>query len=87
MMVKHTRKHGTVVYTPANGAERMAAVRAVVAAGQYATIDDTMADLHSASAIIAAYDALGPNSQAALADKPFAVMASIAFRLLAKYGP
>lgn len=76
------REQGTRVTNAKTPEERITAVRAIVAAGQYAKIDGVMVDLFSASAITAVYDRLNPSNQALYASKPVGLMARIAFRLL-----
>ena len=76
------RVHGTEVTSPANGEERIAAVKRIVERKQYAKIDGTMVDLFSASAIVAVYDKLGPENQEKYRNCHVAKMASIAFKLV-----
>ena len=77
----HTRQHGTHVTSPKDGAERMAAIQAIVDAGQYAKIDGTMIDLFSAGAILSVYRALTPDNQAKYKQIHAGRMALIAFTL------
>lgn len=78
------RKGGTKVTTPANAAERIAAIKDIVKNKQYAKVDGVMVDLYSASAIVAVYDALNDANKEMFASKPAPVMAKIAFQLIKK---
>ena len=77
-----TRSGGTVVIAPANGAERIAAIRQIVERSQYAKVDGCMIDLFSASAIIKVYDALNETNRSKFAGMPAPAMADMAFKLL-----
>jgi len=81
-----TRQHGTRVTRPSTPAERIAAVRAIVTAGQYARIDGCMVDGFSASAIVQVYDALNTENQQRYASMDVRRMASIAFKLANRTG-
>ena len=80
--ITRIRENGTHVTMPQNGWNRIAAIRSVVAKGQYAKIDGIMLDLFSASAIIKIYNAINPENQAKYREMPVSKMASIAFKLL-----
>lgn len=75
------RTGGTKVHTPANGAERIAAFRDIVANRQYAKIDGYMVDLFSAGYVTQVYDALSPENQARYAACPATKMVHIAFQV------
>lgn len=77
-----TRKQGTRVTLTKDGAERIAACRAIVEAGQYAKIDGFMVDLFSASAIVKVYDAVNDANKAKFSALPIGKMASVAMKLL-----
>lgn len=77
-----TRQRGTIVTRPTNGDERIAAVRQIVEAHQYAKIDGVMVDGFSASAILAVYEALNPANRAMFAGFSVGKMARIAFKLV-----
>ncbi len=76
------REQGTQVTLSANGLERIAALRRIVAEKQYAKIDGMMVDLFSASSIIGVYDALNEVNQAKYRELPVNRMATIAFKVL-----
>lgn len=76
------RQGGTIVVSPANGAERIAAVLAVVDQQQFAKIDGCMADLWSCSCIKAVYNALNSENQAKLSALAFPKMAAVAFKVM-----
>jgi hypothetical protein len=76
------RAGGTVVTLPTSPEERIAALRAIVARGQYAKVDGVMVDLFSASAVVGIYDALSEANRAKYAALPAWKMAAIAFRLM-----
>ena len=78
-----TRQQGTLNTNSNNDPTvKIAAVRAIVAAKQYAKIDGIMVDLFSASAIIAVYDALSPERQTKMASLPIRTMALLALKLI-----
>ena len=77
-----TRQRGTRVTNATCRHERIAAVRRIVAEGQYAKVDGVMVDLFSASAVVKVYDALNGENQAKYAALPVGRMAEIAFKLL-----
>ena len=81
---QRTREHGTIETIPGTPEIRIAAIRQVVTACQYAKIDGQMIDLFSAGAIVAVYDALSPENQAKFAALTAPKMARVAFRLLKK---
>ncbi len=78
---ERTRDHGTRETVAGNPADRIAAIRRVVAEKQYAKIDGVMMDLFSASYITQVYDALNPENKIKFASFPAARMAGIAFKL------
>ena len=53
-----TRQEGTKVTNPANGLERISAIREIVTNHQYAKIDGVMVDGFTASGIVQVYDAI-----------------------------
>lgn len=77
-----TREHGTNVTQSSTPEEKIAAVRAIVDAKQYAKIDGVAIDLFSASAIVAVYDALNEENRAKYAAMPVRKMAIVAFKLI-----
>lgn len=76
-----TRTGGTKVTKARSGAERIAAVRAIVDACQYAKVDGVMVDLFSASAIVSVYDALSEANREKYASLSVGRMATVAFAL------
>lgn len=78
------RKGGTLSTMPANGVERIAAFRSIVAEKQYAMIDGFMVDLYSASAVVSVYDGLNETNREKFAALKAPIMADITFRLLNK---
>jgi len=78
-----TRKHGTQVTQPANGLERITAIRRIVEQGQYAKVDGCMIDLFSASAIVKVFDALSEANREKYQVMKAPAMAKIAFKLVA----
>lgn len=76
------RQQGTRVTMPKTPAERIAAVRQIVAEHQYAKIDGHMVDGFSASAIVQVYDALNDVNKAKYAAMPVDKMAAVAFKLM-----
>jgi hypothetical protein len=77
-----TRERGTRVTKPNTPEERIEAIRAIVAEGQYAKVDGCMIDLFSAGAVIAVYDALSEENRLKYATMPAPKMATVAFKLL-----
>jgi hypothetical protein len=85
------REHGTVVTKTSEavnpGRARIEAIRRIVETGSYAKVDGVMIDLFTASAIVKVYDALKQNQlKAKYRDMSVAVMADIAFKIMAKGG-
>lgn len=80
------RKHGTKVTQSANGLERIAAIRQIVDAGQYAKVDGIMVDLFSASAILQVYDAINDANKEKYRNLSVSKMANIAFKLINQGG-
>ena len=80
---ERVREQGTRETVAGNPADRIAAIRRIVAEGQYAVVDRTMMDLFTASAIVQVYDALNAANQDRFASMPAPKMGEIAFRLLA----
>ena len=78
-----TREHGTQVTRPANGQERIEAIRSIVTRSQYAKVDGCMIDLFSASAIVKVFDALSEANRAKYQVMKAPAMAKIAFKLVA----
>ena len=78
------REHGTIVTNPADGLERIKAVRQIVESCQYAKVDGIMLDLYSASAILKVYDAINEANQAKYRALPVYRMADIAFKVMSK---
>ena len=78
--VSRVREGGTIVTVPANGEERIDAVRQVVTTRAYRKIDGVMLDLFSAAAIVQVYDALSPENRAKYRAMTVPHMASIAFK-------
>jgi len=78
---KRIRQGGTVETVAANGQDRIAAIRQVVADKQYAKIDNCMADLFTASIVLQVYDALNDVNKAKFAACEWPKMASIALKL------
>ena len=76
------REQGTVETMSGNGEDRIAAIRAVVDAGQYAKIDGVMMDLFSASLICQVYDALSDENKEKFASYSAPAMAEIAYKLV-----
>lgn len=79
---KRTRKHGTVETVAGNPADRMSAIRKVVAEKTYAKVDGTMIDLFTASAIVNVYDALSDPNKAKFSSLPAGKMGILAFSVL-----
>ena len=80
--IAYKRVHGTQVTIPANGADRIAAIRAIVDQKQYAKIDGCMIDLFSASAVVKVYDALNDANKAKYASLTAPRMAQVAFQIM-----
>ena len=80
---ERVREQGTRETVAGNPADRIAAIRRIVAEGQYAVVDRTMIDLFTASDIVQVYDALNAANQDRFASMPAPKMGEIAFRLLA----
>lgn len=76
------RQRGTRVTAASSPEERIAAIRQIVHAKQYAKVDDTMIDLFTASAIVQVYDALNDANKLKFASFPAGKMGLIAFKLL-----
>ena len=66
----------------ADGYHTIKAIRAIVTACQYGTVNGCTVDLFTASAIIAVYDKLSPTAQRRMAAMPIPTMAAIALRLV-----
>ncbi len=64
------------------GPERIAALRRIVAEGQYAKVDGLMVDLFSASAIVKVYDAISLINRERFHCFDIRKMADIAFRTI-----
>lgn len=77
-----TRQQGTRVTLPTTSEERVAAIRRIVAEGQYAKVDGIMVDLFSASAILAVYDQLSQENRARYSALVARKMALVAFKLI-----
>ena len=77
-----TRLRGTIVTTTADGAEIIAACRAILAQKQYGKINGQMVDSFSASAIINVYDAISDANKAKFLRLSIARMAHVSFSLL-----
>ena len=80
--VNRTRPLGRAVTRAATPEEKLAAFRRIVADRTFAIIDGATIDLFSASAVVAVYDALGPEAQAKYLTFPAARMALLAYKLL-----
>lgn len=78
------RVHGTKIHTPADGAERIAAFRSIVAERQFAKIDGVLVDLFSANYVVQVFDALSPANQTKYAAMPAPRMVQVAFQLTKK---
>lgn len=76
------RVNGTHVTQPRDGDETIAALRSILARGQYAKIDGVMVDLFTASTIVKVYDAVNDANKIKLARMPIARMASVCFSVL-----
>ena len=83
---KRVRERGTVETVAGNGEDRIAAIRAVVNAGQYAKVDGVMMDLFSASLICQVYDALSDENKKKFTSYSAPAMAEIAYKLVDKKG-
>jgi hypothetical protein len=75
------REQGTKVTLSKTPEEKIAAIRAIVTAGQYAKVNGIMVDLFSASAIISVYDAVNDENKARYAKLSIHSMAKLAFKL------
>lgn len=76
------RKQGTIVVTTENGDEKIAALRAIVASGQYGKLNGVMIDTFSASAITKVYDALNDDNKAKFKALSIGRMATLAFHFV-----
>jgi hypothetical protein len=81
-LVNFKRKHGTQVVIPANGEDRIQALRDIIEQKQYAKIDNCMIDLFSASTIVQVFDALSKANQDKFSNLPAPRMAQIAFEVM-----
>ena len=81
-----TRENGTRNTKPANGAERIAAIKEIIDSSSYAKIDGVLVDLFTAGRIMTVYNALSPAKQKEYVEWPVQGMTDIAFKLLAKVG-
>ena len=80
--VTRVRVKGTKVTLSRTPAEKLAALRDIVAEGQYAKIDGSTVDLFSASVMTRVYDALNEVNRAKFLALPISKMAKLAFQLL-----
>jgi hypothetical protein len=78
------REQGTIVTNPADGLQRINAVRQIVTDSQYAKIDGIMLDLFSASAILKVYDNINEANKVKYSSMPVYRMAEIAFKIMNK---
>jgi len=77
-----TREHGTQETIAGNADDRIAAIRRIVANGQYEKIDGCMIDLFTASTICTVYDALNEINKAKFANMSAPKMGIVAFKLI-----
>ena len=77
-----TREHGTQETIAGNSADRINAIRRVVANKQYEKIDGCMIDLFTANIIVQVYDALSDKNKAKFAAVPAPKMGIIALKLV-----
>ena len=77
-----TREHETQETIAGNSADRINAIRRVVANKQYEKIDGCMIDLFTANIIVQVYDALSDKNKAKFAAVPAPKMGIIALKLV-----
>jgi hypothetical protein len=79
-----TRQEGTQETVAGNPADRIAAIKRIVANKQYEKIDGCMIDLYTASVISQVYDALGDENKLKFSSMPAPKMGVIAYKLISK---
>ena len=81
-MSTRTREHGTHETISTDGAERIAAFRAIVERKQYAIIDGCTVDGFTASAVVQVYDALSEPNREKMRAMSVPVMVDVTWKLI-----